>query len=225
MSYWKADATTSDQIGVFLAARVAMQAKARQMAKRIGADPKRVYYSTGFFNVLRVAGFSFPAEPPQGFVRHKKDKRVWRPRANTPLDTEMQALSTTTAGDIQQLLVPQVNALMGCNMTVQMQKGVAYISIESKHTPKGCTRISDVEFEAITKLKKKTRKGKAVEAPYTVGCMETDPKTVEDPVARARLLFQQWHVDEAIGDAPAGVYADRLLERLRENGLAIVKGD
>lgn len=51
--------------------------------------------------------------------------------------------------------------------------------------------------------------------------LEHDPRTVEDPIERARLLFTQWHIDEVIGGDEAADYADRLIERLGQFGLTI----
>lgn len=50
-----------------------------------------------------------------------------------------------------------------------------------------------------------------------------DPLAISDPIDRARLVFTQWHVDEVCSPAEALVYADRLLERLAQFGLTIVK--
>jgi len=52
--------------------------------------------------------------------------------------------------------------------------------------------------------------------------MAQDPAAIADPVARARLLFTQWHVDEATGTTEAASYAERLLAKLRQYGLAVV---
>lgn len=52
--------------------------------------------------------------------------------------------------------------------------------------------------------------------------MEQDPAAVVDPVARARLLFTQWHVDEATGATAAASFAERLLDKLRQYGLTVV---
>lgn len=51
--------------------------------------------------------------------------------------------------------------------------------------------------------------------------LEQEPRDIEDPIERARLLFTQWHVDEVTGDAEATDYANRLIEKLNQFGLTI----
>lgn len=55
--------------------------------------------------------------------------------------------------------------------------------------------------------------------------LERDPSTVAEPAARALLVFTQWHVDEVTNDAEAEDYARRLLGRLVQYGLRLVRTD
>ena len=56
------------------------------------------------------------------------------------------------------------------------------------------------------------------EAPHP---LEQDVNDISDPGERARLIFTQWHVDEAVTGPEAAVYADRLLQRLKDYGLMV----
>ncbi len=51
--------------------------------------------------------------------------------------------------------------------------------------------------------------------------MSVEPMQIGDPIARAKLIFTQWHVDEAVDGVEASVYAQRLLDRLEEYGLKV----
>ena len=51
--------------------------------------------------------------------------------------------------------------------------------------------------------------------------LEVDPRAIADPVERARLIFTQWHIDEAVTGQEAEVYAASLLARLAEYGLTV----
>lgn len=48
---------------------------------------------------------------------------------------------------------------------------------------------------------------------------DIDLSTIEDPEERARVLFTQWHMDEAVDEAEASAYAEQLIEKMVESGL------
>ena len=52
--------------------------------------------------------------------------------------------------------------------------------------------------------------------------LDINPYTVADPLARARIVFAQWLTDEYTDEAELQKYSQMLLDRLYEEGLAIV---
>ena len=53
--------------------------------------------------------------------------------------------------------------------------------------------------------------------------MAQDPTQIVDSEDRALLVFAQWHIDEETSEQQAVDYAQRLLERLKEFNLFVVR--
>lgn len=156
-TFWKADSTTSKKIIELLNEWDRVLKEAKALAKSIGANPD-VYTCNGF-TIKYVSGFIFD-DPykvdPKKFVRLKNTVDGWRPRARTDLDKQMKALRSDCVGDIMNLIGMK---MFGSGLTVRTP-GVkvvgkdVFLVVPSGTTPKGCTRISDVEFEKLSRRKK-----------------------------------------------------------------------
>jgi len=159
-TYWKADGPTSKRIIELVGEWDKVMSEAKALAKSIGANQKDIY-TCNVFSVKYVSGFIF-ADPskvdPKKFVRLKNTIDGWKPRARTDLDKQMKALRSDCVGDIMNLIGMK---MFGSGLTVRtpgvkVAGKTAYLVVPSGVHPKGCTRISDVDFENLIRRKKKT---------------------------------------------------------------------
>lgn len=163
-TYWKADGPTSKRIIELVGQWDKVMKAAKALAKSIGADPKTIYTSNGF-SVKYVSGFIFPDPSkvdPKKFVRLKNTTDGWRPRARTELDKRMKELRTDCVGEIMALIGMKMfgSGLSMHTPGVRVAGKDVYLTVPSRTIPKGCTRISDIEFEKLTAARKA---GKALE--------------------------------------------------------------
>lgn len=157
MKFWKADKVTSAKIIELMKQRQAVFAKARKMAKRLGADPKKVYYSDSPFGVTTVSGFVFEVPPPTNqWIRLKGTNDGWCPRSRSETHTEMHELKSNAIGQICDLLgLEMISPQLTSNVPgIHPVGDVVYL--QTRHgDPKGCKRITDIVFERATAQKKK----------------------------------------------------------------------
>lgn len=152
--YWKADKETSANIISHLKDWKRVMRKARELKVRVGA--KDVYTSNGFTKKY-VSGFVFDDASKvdrKQFCKLKNTSDGWKPRANTPLAREMERLESDCVGSIMELIGMK---LFGPGATVRTPgilnvKGTVYLVLpDDVKKPRGCVRISDIEYEKATK--------------------------------------------------------------------------
>lgn len=158
-TYWKADVPTSKKIIELVDEWDKVMEEAKVLAKSIGADPKNIY-TCNWFSRKYVSGFIFNDSSkvdPKKFVRLKNTVDGWRPRARTDLDKRMKELQSDCVGDIMDLIGMKMfdGSLTVRTPGVKVIGKTAYLVVPSKTIPKGCTRISDVDFENLNRRKKK----------------------------------------------------------------------
>ena len=87
------------------------------------------------------------------FVRLKNTVDGWRPRARTELHGKFSGLKSDCVGMVMDLIGMDVfgGGLTVCTPGIKITDGVAYLTVPSRITPKGCKRISDVAYEKKAK--------------------------------------------------------------------------
>lgn len=161
-TYWKANPDLSKKILAQIDIGSEAIHKAYLIAKEVGAW--QVYSSNGFFGAT-IAGFTFrkPEDVPPGWTKIKGTKDGWRPRANSEIGKRLAALSTKHVSAIRDLLGM---AFLGPGMQVRspgVRFGIgmrAYVAVPDDVTPKGCERVSDLEWERVAGKKKRASKAK-----------------------------------------------------------------
>lgn len=154
MKYWKANAELSAKIISLLKERVNVYKAGKRIAKRLGADPKQVYYDEWIFST-RIAGFVFPGNvaPDKSWVRLQKTTDGWRPRSRTAIDYELKSFTSNAFHDIRELLGGGSIYRPG----VVVVNAITYLTLPDEVKPKDCVRLSDIEYESATKPKRKVK--------------------------------------------------------------------
>lgn len=152
--YWKADKETSAKIIAMLDEWYATIKRGRKLARSVGARDAVLTASLGF-GALAVVGFVFKDESkvdPKQFVRLKNSSNGWRPRhGKTELAKAFEGLRSHLKSDVAKLIgMNQWDGMSFLTPGVTIHKGTACIST-TEHTKKakGCTRISDTQYEKI----------------------------------------------------------------------------
>lgn len=166
VTYWKANAETSAKIAEALKRMAAKKKAAAALALEVGAVG--VYWSSGFV-VNYVSGFVFENEPDLNFFcRLKNAHKGWKPRrvgSGKELWKRMDSLSDGSADDIANAIGMNCFFGSGCSTPgAQMVGAVAYVTVPDRVKPKGCTRLSDIEFEKVT-TKASRKKPKPAKTP------------------------------------------------------------
>lgn len=164
--YYVADTETSAKIIVLLNGRETIFAEARRLAKEVGADPKTVYFSNGFGSTS-ITGFIFKSHPDaKSWKSLKGTSDGWSPRAKSDLSKKMSLLRSHAVADVCKLIGME---LIGPDMTIRSPgirpvDDIVYLSVPDDVIPKGCHRITDVEFEqrTVQKPKKASKRKSAV---------------------------------------------------------------
>lgn len=161
-TYWKASGELSKKILAQIDIGSEAIHQAYFIAKEIGAW--QVYSSNGFFGT-NIDGFTFrkPEDVPRGWTRIKGTKDGWKPRANSEIGKRLASLATKHVSAIRDLIGME---FIGPGMQVR-SPGVkfgpgmqAYVAVPDDVTPKGCVRVSDLEWERIGGNKSSKKRAK-----------------------------------------------------------------
>lgn len=157
--YWKADKETSAEIIRLIKGWAATVRIGNALAKENGGVS--AYVGSNGFSGMAVLGFQFVDESKvdkKVFCRLKGTRDGWRPRRGTSLDKEFDGLRSYHIGEICKLIGMEQFGADGLNWHspgVQCVGKVAYLSTPDYVNAKGCERISDIEYERLTKEKKR----------------------------------------------------------------------
>lgn len=164
--YWKASPKLSVQIKEELVNRKKMIAKACDISKEVGGDPKKVMVNE-VWGTTYVIGFYFEDETKVDkllFCPLKNSHNVWRPRVNRKegsLWSRFEELKSDCLDTIARLI--EMSKFNGKEFSVHtpgvcVVNGIAYIQTPDYVTQaKDCTRISDLEYEKATTPKRKPK--------------------------------------------------------------------
>lgn len=154
--YWKANADVSQKCIAALDEWAAIIKRGCKLAKKCGARD-RVLTGSGGFGRMMVYGFVFKDQSKvdkKVFVRLKNSDTGWRPRHNkSELAKEFYELYSDPKSTIADLIgMNQLNGDLSFHTPgILIVGNTAYIETPDYVTAKGCKRISDIEFERVTK--------------------------------------------------------------------------
>ncbi len=157
--YWKADKATSTKIIAMLDEWYDTIKRGCKLAKSVGATDKVLTADVGF-GALAVVGFIFKDESKvdrKQFVRLKHHSTGWRARHNkSELSKAFSDLRSYCKSDTADLIgMEMFDGLSFTTPGINVVGGVVYLVTNDKlKQAKGCTRITDVQFERITGDKK-----------------------------------------------------------------------
>lgn len=125
----------------------------------IGAE---TFYTSTSLGRLFVSGFHFDPDTtpdPKTFVRLKKVSGGWRPRVKSALFKRVDKLQSD-------LLLHTMNAIgmkmfrgaVVCSPGITVNGKAVYLSLPDDVEPKGCRRVSDIEYEKAGEQKRKRKK-------------------------------------------------------------------
>lgn len=162
-TYWMAGQEVSERIAARIAEGARLLDQAYAICKECGGE---AVYTSRSFGSDRHAGFSFADESKvdkKKFVRLKGTPDGWRPRARNDIAKRLHETTSWHCMDIMKIIGMN---MMGPGCVVRtpgchVVDGIAYLAVPDDVTPKGCSRISDIQWEeAISKNKPQKRRRK-----------------------------------------------------------------
>lgn len=155
--YYEAEGETLKQIRKISKERTAAYEKCNQFCEEFGADG---FALDGFFK-NKMAWLAFPSPPDTKLWRqHKKSKQFWTPRQSTKAGRElrkrMDSIHVPGGSEIADVIGMDCFSTSDGFPAVRMPGMYHFgrrivIVVHEDVKPKGCKRISDVEFERLRK--------------------------------------------------------------------------
>ena len=157
--YYEAQGETREKLVGFGKARTAAIKRVRKFCREIGASE---YATDGFYS--HPTWFSFSEPPDRKVWKKHKHTDLYAPRLSTKAGVElhkrMQELQIPDGNDVAEIIGMQTFGSMDGGVGFRRPGlnviGERYIlTVPSDVEPKGCKRISDVEYEQLTKRRKR----------------------------------------------------------------------
>lgn len=156
--YYEAQGETLKKLVEFGKAREAAVRRVRKFCREIGA---KEYATNGFHS--HPTWFSFKEPPDKKVWKKHKDAELYAPRLSTKAGVELHARMTKLhipgGDDVAKIIGMKTFGAMGGGIGWRTPGlhvfGKRYIvTVPDDVTPKGCKRISDVEYERLSKKRK-----------------------------------------------------------------------
>ena len=178
--YYKAGDHIAELCKTAFQQRADAVAAALKISRRLGGSRTRVAFQTGFYGRLDITGFVFDGKqrPDASLLKsHNHDASIWTPRlgckAGKALQKELDDLSVPYLEPVMDAIGMSPSHFGGEGVSRRVPgileiAGDYYLTLPDDVKPKGCTRISDIAFEAFVaehnakeKAAKLAKKGKA----------------------------------------------------------------
>lgn len=152
--YYRAGPEIEEICQRILADRQEILKKACNLSRRYGGNRSRVVTKTGIFGTTRVVGFLFKDEPNQKIFKKLKNSEGWAPRLSTKVGKELKKKLDELIWDGLDELMKAIGMDPFKDLNAR-SPGISkignhwYLHVPDDVEPKGCERISDVEYERL----------------------------------------------------------------------------